>query len=176
MTERVFVDTNVLVYLYEAADTAKGAIAREWIERLWRERSGRVSIQVLNELFVQLTRKLRHPLAAEEAWDVVNGLLGWDPQPVDRDVVTRAREVQQRYAINWWDSLIVAAAQAQECDVLLTEDLRNGMRFGPVTVRNPFVLQIQEPRATYSVIEEVVPRHRSRGRPRKERFAKPAAG
>lgn len=167
MTEKFFVDTNVFVYLYDAGSSAKQVIAAEWVERLWRDRSGRTSVQVLNELYVTLLRKLARRMTAEQAWEVVHALTEWNPQPVDRDMLLRAREVERRYRISWWDSLIVAAAQLQECDTLLTEDLQAGMIFDRVAVRNPFDLQVQEPRATYCVAK-LPSRHRPRGRPRKQ--------
>jgi predicted nucleic acid-binding protein len=171
MTERFFVDTNVLVYAYDEAHAAKQAIAMDWIARLWREQSGRISTQVLNELYVNLTRKLPRRLNPDQAWDVIEALAGWQPQPIDRDVLFRAHEVERRYRLSWWDSLLVAAAQLQDCDVLLTEDLQAGMVFERVTTLNPFAAQVQEPRASYSVVAELPAHHRSRGRPRKPRPA-----
>jgi len=174
--EKFFVDTNILVYVYDDAHPAKQAIATEWIARLWREQSGRISTQVLNELYVNLTRKLPRRFNADQAWDVIEGYAAWQPQAIDRDVLFRAREVERRYRLSWWDSLIVAAAQLQDCDVLLTEDLHAGMVFERVTTRNPFATQVQEPRASYSVVAELPPRHRSRGRPRKPRPTGTSAG
>lgn len=167
MTEKFFVDTNVLVYSYTFDHASKQAMAAAWIERLWRERSAHTSMQVLNELYATLIGKLRHKVPVDRAWDIVQALLAWDPQPVDREVLLQAREVERRYRISWWDSLIVAAAQLQDCDVLLTEDLQPGMTFDRVMVRNPFSPTVQEPRAAYQP-EKVLPRHRSRGRPRKQ--------
>jgi len=167
MSERFFVDTNVLVYLYDSGHAAKQAVAAEWLMRLWRERSGRTSTQVLNELYVTLTRKLARGLRADEAWDIVQSLMAWEPQPIDRDLLLRAREIERRYRISWWDSLIVSAAQLQDCDVLLTEDLQTGMIFDRVTVLNPFNAEVRETHAAYATQPSLISRHRSRGRPRK---------
>jgi predicted nucleic acid-binding protein len=167
MTEKFFVDTNVLVYSYTFDHVSKQATAAAWMERLWRERSARTSLQVLNELYATLIGKLRHQMPGGRAWDLVQALLAWDPQPIDREVLLNAREIQGRYRISWWDSLIVSAAQLQDCDVLLTEDLQPGMSFDRVTVQNPFSTSVQEPRAVYHV-EKLQPRHRPRGRPRKK--------
>jgi predicted nucleic acid-binding protein len=166
MSDRTFVDTNVFVYWLDSGHPAKRAIAEEWIGRLWRQQNGRTSMQVLNELYVTLTRKLKNQLNESEAWDVVSALFAWDPLPPGRDVLMRAREIQTRYGISWWDSLIVAAAQAQDCAALLSEDLQHGMNFGGVTVQNPFEPIVQEPHARYRP-EPLEPRHRPRGRPRK---------
>lgn len=167
MTEKFFVDTNVFVYRYDSAHSVKSATATEWLERLWHDQSGRTSIQVLNELYVTLTRKLARPMNADEAWDVAQALTAWDPQPIDRDVLLRAREVERRYRLGWWDSVIVAAAQLQDCDVLLSEDMQAGMVFERVTVLNPFRALVQETRPVYSTAEKLPLRHRPRGRPRK---------
>ena len=167
MSERFFVDTNVLVYVYDSGHAAKQTVAAEWLMRLWRERSGRTSTQVLNELYVTLTRKLARGLRADEAWDIVQSLMAWEPQPIDRDLLLRGREIERRYRIGWWDSLIVSAAQLQDCNVLLTEDLQPGMTFGPVTVLNPFNTGIREAQIAYAPILAMPSRHRPRGRPRK---------
>jgi predicted nucleic acid-binding protein len=166
MTEKFFVDTNVFVYAYESARTAKNALAIERIGQLWRERSGRTSIQVLKEFYATSTRKLAHRMSSEQAWEITSSLLAWDPQPTDRHLLVKAHEIEQRYRISWWDSLIVAAAQLQDCDVLLTEDLQAGMRFDQVTVLNPFAAGVQEQMPVYRV-DRLPSRHRSRGRPRK---------
>lgn len=163
MTEKFFVDTNVLLYLYDLDEPAKRSIAAAMIDRLWGEGSCRTSAQVLNELFVNLTGKLKPRMSTDQAWDIVCGLLAWNPHPVDRDLLLRARDVERRYRINWWDSLIVAAAQAQDCSVLLTEDLQPGMRFDQVTVLNPFRSEVRESRATYAF--ELRSRHAQPGRP-----------
>lgn len=170
MTGKFFVDTNVFVYAYDVAHSAKNAIATEWVTQLWRERSGRTSIQVLKELYATCTRKLAGRMSPEQAWETTHSLLAWDPQPTDRHLLLEAHEVEQRYRISWWDSLIVAAAQLQDCDVLLTEDLQAGMRFDQVTVQNPFAVGVQEQMPVYRV-ERLPSRHRSRGRPRKQQAA-----
>lgn len=154
MTDIFFVDTNVLLYAHDSTAPAKKDTAVDWFERLNSGGNGRVSVQVLNELYVTLKGKMRHEISAEGAWREVNALLDWNPQRLDAHLLLQAREIEQRYRISWWDSLIVAAAQRQECDVLLTEDLQDGMRFGDVVVQNPFSMQVREPVATYRVYPE----------------------
>lgn len=169
MTERVFVDTNIIVYVFDSGHAAKRALASEWLQLLWNKQSGRTSTQVLNELYVTLTRKLPKPMSTHHAWDVVESLFAWNPQPVDRELLMRGREIEQRYRLSWWDSLIVAAAQLQECDILLSENLQPGMKLGRVTVRSPFDFRIQEPRETYEAPDRFELRHRPRGRPPRAR-------
>lgn len=167
MTGVVFVDTNVFVYARDSAQAQKQVVAAQWLEQLWRGQSGRTSMQVLGELHVTLTRKLKPGMRPEDAWDDVEALLAWDPQPLDRELMLRARRLEARYRLSWWDSLIVAAAQLQDCETLLTEDLQDNMVFDQVTVRNPFRHRAEEPNAVYPMERGVARRHRRPGRPRK---------
>lgn len=167
MTAPVFVDANVLVYARDAREQAKQPRAAEWIARLWRDRSGRTSTQVLSEFYVTVTRKLKPGLTQDEAWHEVNVFLAWRPQPIDEALLQRAREIEQRYRLSWWDSMVVAAAQLQDCALLLTEDMQNGAVFGAVTVRSPFTLTVEEPRPRYEVAS-IARAHRARGRPRNQ--------
>jgi predicted nucleic acid-binding protein len=166
MTALVFVDTNVLVYARDASEPAKQPLAAAWIARLWHERTGRISMQVLSEYYVTVTRKLEPGLKPAEAWDDVQSLLSWQPQPIDAALVRRAREIEQRHRLGWWDSLIVGAAQLQNCAVLLSEDLQDRSACGGVTVRSPFTLTLDEPVAAYAVPAAVARSHPPRGRPR----------
>jgi predicted nucleic acid-binding protein len=149
MTVTVFVDTNVFVYVRDAREKAKQQIAADWIARLWDSRSGRTSIQVLSEFYVTVTRKLDPGLKPADAWADVLSLLAWQPQAIDAALVRRARDIESHYRMSWWDSLIIAAAQAQDCAILLSEDLQNGGDFGGVTVRNPFEFRVSDIEAAY---------------------------
>ena len=144
MTVPVFVDTNVFVYVRDAQEKAKQPIAAEWIARLWDERSGRTSIQVLSEFYVTVTRKLDPGLKPADAWADVASLMAWQPQAIDAPLLRRARDIESRYRMSWWDSLIIAAAQAQDCAILLSEDLQDGGDYGGVTVRNPFDFRVSD--------------------------------
>jgi predicted nucleic acid-binding protein len=168
MTALVFVDTNILLYSLSAVAPAKRQVSEEWLQRLWRERSGRISMQVANEYYHNLTRKSDPGLAPDKAWAEASAYFAWQPLVTDESVLTRAFSVQQRYQLSWWDSLIVAAAQLQSCTMLLTEDLHDGAQFGDVRVCNPFKHKVSEALATYQVdMPAVAPLHRPRGRPRK---------
>jgi predicted nucleic acid-binding protein len=165
MTEVSFVDANILVYARDPRYQQKQHIAAELLERLWQQRSGRTSMQVLNEYYVTVTRKFDPTIDVEDAWDDVLILMAWSPQPIDREILIAAREIERRYRTSWWDATIVAAAQAQRCNVLLSEDFQDGMVFGQIKVLNPFVPRVQEPAADYRATILPRPRHRARGRP-----------
>lgn len=123
----VFVDTNVLLYASDG-QPVKQPFAHAWLEHLWDQQAGRVSAQVLSEYHTTACRKLSKLLTPDEAWKEVEAYFAWNPRPIDRDVLTQAREIQSRWKLNWWDCLIVAAARLQDCTLLLSEDLQDGMR------------------------------------------------
>ncbi len=138
MTAPVFVDTNVLVYRHDGTDPVKQARAEEWYEFLWRLRLGRLSFQVLQELYATLSRKLVPQFDAWEARALVRDLAAWQPVAADLALLERAWRLEARYSLSWWDAMIVAAAQAGGCRALLTEDLQHGQMFGEVQVIDPF--------------------------------------
>jgi hypothetical protein len=94
------------------------------------------------------------------------------PQPTNDELIIRAREIEDRYGLSWWDSSIVGAAELQNCALLLTEDLQDGAVYGTVTVRNPFRLGVAEGIATYGRAEKTRSRHPARGRPRREALSR----
>ena len=146
MTGPVFVDTNVIVYRYDTRVPAKRSRADDWLNLVWSSRTGRLSFQVLQEFYATITRKLRPAMTAVEAQRIVRGLAAWRPVPVDLPVLERAWLLEERFALSWWDALIVSAAQGCGCRVLLTEDLQPGQRFDMVQVINPFASADRTPR------------------------------
>ena len=165
MTGPCFVDANVFVYAQDARDVRKHRRVEEWLDELWRTRMGRTSAQALSEFYAVATRKLK--IAPGVAWEEAERYFGWNPQPVDEALLRRAREIEQRYRLSWWDAMIAAAAQLQDCVLLLTEDLQDGMTLGSVTVRSPFALSVGEPAAQYEATPLAASRHRPRGRPKR---------
>ncbi len=140
MSDNIFVDTNILLYSRDASEPEKQGIASTRIAELWDKRNGRLSVQVLNEYFVNATRKLNPGLSPEEAWDDIEALSAWDPLPIDMAMLTRSFAVQRRYRLSWWDSMIIAAAETAGCTHILSEDLSHGASYFGITVENPFVL------------------------------------
>ncbi|HUO84440.1 MAG TPA: PIN domain-containing protein [Thermoanaerobaculia bacterium] len=137
MSDKYFVDTNILMYAHDAAAGAKHERAKSLLERLWRERSGVLSTQVLQELAVNLRRKARRPLEARETREIVADYLTWQVVVNGGDSVLEALDLQERYRIAFWDALIIHAAQSTGVEILYSEDLGDGQRFGEVQVVNP---------------------------------------
>jgi predicted nucleic acid-binding protein len=138
MSAPVFVDTNVLVYARDASETAKQPRAAEWMQRLWQERRGRLSTQVLQEYYVVVTSKLDPGLTAAAARADVRVLQAWQPVVIEPVVLDTAWSIEDRYQLSLWDALIVAAAQQSRSRYLLTEDLQDGQEFDDVRIVNPF--------------------------------------
>ena len=138
MSGEVFVDTNVAVYALDLAEPEKQQRASAGMEHLWATRRGRVSFQVLQELYVTLTEKLDPGLERAAAREAVRALAAWRPLSLDQRVLEGAFAVQDRHRLSWWDALIVAAAEVAGCRYLLTEDLQHGAALGGVTVVSPF--------------------------------------
>lgn len=145
MAGLVFVDTNVLVYRHDRSDADKQARADEWLAHLIRSRTGRLSFQVLQELYVTLTGKKRIGFDPSEAREIVRDLTVWQPLVIDFRILERAWYVQDGHSVSWWDAVIVATAQSLGCSVLLTEDLQHGHEFDRVRVVNPFVSMSRTP-------------------------------
>lgn len=134
----VFVDTNVLVYGRDESEPDKQPVAARWLGYLWKSGEGRLSVQVLQEYYVTVTRKLRPGLPAGQARSDVRDLHSWRPVQIDGALLEIAWANQDRFDVSFWDALIVAAAQEAGCETLLTEDLSAGMDLDGVVVVNPF--------------------------------------
>jgi predicted nucleic acid-binding protein len=139
MSVKVFVDTNILIYARDTAWPAKQARAADWMAALWEGRRGRLSIQVLQEYYVNVTRKLKPGLPAEEARKDVRDLMAWKPESTDAPLLEAAWDLTDRYEFSWWDAQIVAAAKRGGCGILLSEDLQDGLDVGGLRIVNPFM-------------------------------------
>ena len=136
MTGPFFVDTNVLVYADDARDPVKQARARDVMRRVLRERSGKLSVQVLQEFFAASTAKLG--LSAVEARSRIQVFSHLDVVGVDADDVLAAIDLHRLHQLSIWDALVVRAALVSGCRTLYTEDLQHGQRFDGLQVVDPF--------------------------------------
>lgn len=138
MAERVFVDTNILVYFRDSTEPGKQAAAAAWMAYLWETGAGRISLQVLREYYVTVTAKLDPGLPPAQAREDVWSFRAWRPFQAGVDVLDEAWDIEDRFRLSFWDALIVASARRLECDVLLTEDLQDGQDLDGLTVWSPF--------------------------------------
>ena len=135
---REFVDTNVLVYAHDASAGPKHLRAKQLLTELWTGGNGCLSVQVLQEFYVNVTRKVNRPLDAESARLRVEDLSYWlVHSPTAADVVEAIR-LHQRAHLSFWDAMVLTSAHKLGCDVLWSEDLNEGQVLAGVRVRNPF--------------------------------------
>lgn len=137
MSDKYFVDTNILMYAHDAAGGVKHERAKALVEELWRDQSGVVSTQILQELVVNLRRKSEKPLGAKATRDIVADYLSWQVVVNGGDSILAALELEERYQISFWDALVIQAAHASGATVLYSEDLSHGQMYGSVRVVNP---------------------------------------
>ncbi len=137
MSVRYFVDTNILMYAHDASAGAKHERAKALVEQLWRDRTGAVSTQVLQELVVNLRRKAGRPLDGKATRELVADYLTWQVVVNGGESILDALDIEARFQISFWDALVVQAAQASGAEVLYSEDLSDGQTYGAVRVVNP---------------------------------------
>jgi predicted nucleic acid-binding protein len=139
MIAKAFVDADIFVYARDTGAGSKHARARELIDELWRSRHGRTSIQVLDQYWITVTRKLEPGLPPDQAWEDIAALQAWEPVPLDWNLLARGHELfRQHPELTWKDAMIFAAAQVSGCHILYTEEIEPGQSFGGVRVVNPF--------------------------------------
>ena len=135
---RVFLDTNVLVYAFDASEPAKRAVALKVIDETTTRGTAVVSTQVLQEFYVIVTRKLDPALPEEEAEQAVRRLARLPCVLIDPELVLDAVGTSRKHKLSLWDSLILETAGRSGCSTVLTEDLQDGFETGGVRIRNPF--------------------------------------
>jgi predicted nucleic acid-binding protein len=134
---KYFVDTNILIYAHDRDAGRKHQRARELVERLWTTGQGVLSTQVLQELCVNLRRRVRQPLPSDEIRKLVEDYLSWEIVVNTPQSILAALEIEGRYKASYWDALILQAAESCGAAVLYSEDLAGGQRHGAVEVVNP---------------------------------------
>jgi predicted nucleic acid-binding protein len=135
---RQFVDSNVLVYAYDCSQGEKHTQAKALLLSLWESGLGCASIQVLQEFYVNVTRKSKNPLSTEQAKQVIQDFSDWTVhRPGIKDFFS-AIELHQRYQISFRDAMVLQSARQSGCNILWSEDLSNSQEFDGVKVVNPF--------------------------------------
>jgi predicted nucleic acid-binding protein len=139
MSDKYFVDTNILVYAHDRSAGTKHDRAGTLIEQLWQSGNGVLSTQVLQELCLSLRRKANPPLPIEEARRLLQDYLSWEVVVNSPESVLQALEIEDRYKISFWDALILHAAEISGATILYSEDFSANQKYGPVRVVNPFL-------------------------------------
>ncbi len=137
MSDKAFVDTNVLIYAHDADAGAKRVIATRLFDDLWEERSGVLSVQVLQEFYVNVTRKIARPLPKASARQVVNTYAIWAVEISPAEIASAFR-IEDEARIGFWDALIVACALKSGATRILSEDFNPGQRIAGIRIENPF--------------------------------------
>jgi predicted nucleic acid-binding protein len=139
MADKYFVDTNILIYAHDRHAGIKHERARQLIESLWTSGQGVLSTQVLQELCVNLRRKVARPLAVDEIRRLIDDYMSWEIVVNSPQSVIQALEIEVRYKTSFWDALILQAAEQSGAAVLYSEDLAVQQSYGTVRVVNPLV-------------------------------------
>ena len=133
-----FVDTNILIYAHDLSSGQKHTRARGLIQDLWQCAEGCLSIQVLQEFYVNVMQEVARPLSPEAAALIVADLSVWQVHRPGVEDVLDAIRLQGRYRISSWDAMIIASAIQLGCQIVWSEDLNPGQVYDEVTVSSPF--------------------------------------
>jgi predicted nucleic acid-binding protein len=139
MSDRIFVDTNILVYAHDLSAGDRHAKAAAIIESLWETETGVISTQVLQEFYVTLTRKIKNPLKPDEAREIIRNYIAWPVQINDPETTIRASEIEEKNILSFWDAMIVAAALRLQAQKIITEDLNHGQIIEGILIENPLL-------------------------------------
>ena len=137
MSDKTFVDTNVLIYAHDIDAGAKHQVAKAVLQKLWNEKTGLLSAQVLQEFYVNVTRKILTPLSKDLARRVVSSYSIWCMETTPTEILSAFR-IEDESGIGFWDALIVSAASKSDARRILSEDLNAGQRVAGILIENPF--------------------------------------
>jgi predicted nucleic acid-binding protein len=138
MIGRTFVDSNVLIYAHDADAGVRQRRASEELIELWAAGRGLLSTQVLQEFYVNVTRKIKTPLSRSAAREVVRDYTSWGDSPITPATIVRGSEIGEIWQLSFWDAMILAAAEQSHAIRLLTEDLSHGAKIAGIEIVDPF--------------------------------------
>ncbi|MBU4260213.1 MAG: PIN domain-containing protein [Proteobacteria bacterium] len=138
MKGKIFIDTNILIYAHDLDAGSKNEISADLMLNLWENRMGIISTQVLQEFYVNVTRKILNPLSKSKARGIIESYLVWHVELNGIKTILFASEIEERHLLSFWDSLIIAAAYNAKADKILTEDLNHGQIIEGILIENPF--------------------------------------
>ena len=133
-----FVDTNILIYAHDVDQKEKHPIARMLVTELLKTRRGVLSPQVLQEFYVNVTRKIAKPLSKRAAREIVEDFRVWCIDTTAAEVATAFR-IEDEARISFWDALICASALKAGAEVILSEDMNAGQKVAGIRIENPFL-------------------------------------
>jgi predicted nucleic acid-binding protein len=133
-----FLDTNVLIYAHDRSAGNKHLRAKELVQDLWKSGEGCLSIQILQEFYVNVTRKVAKPMAPETAAQIIADLSAWQVHRPGVEDVLDAIRLQARYQLSFWDAMIVASALQLGCPTIWSEDLNPGQVYDQTQALSPF--------------------------------------
>jgi predicted nucleic acid-binding protein len=137
MSDKTFIDTNVLIYGHDVDASEKNRIAKAVLQELWSDRTGVLSVQVLQEFYVNVTRKIPSPLSKDLARLVVSSYSIWCTETTPTEI-SAAFRIEDESRIGFWDALIVSTAAKSGATRILSEDLSAGQRIAGILIENPF--------------------------------------
>jgi len=137
MSAKSFVDTNVVLYAYDRKSGMKQFRAQSILEELWSEKTGVLSMQVLQEFYVNVTRKIASPLPRETARKIALKYAAWCVETGPAEIAS-AFSIEDQTKISFWDALIVASALKAGAGRIFSEDLNHGQRIAGILIVNPF--------------------------------------
>ena len=140
MSADTFIDTNILIYAYDLEAGRKRDRALSLLAELWETENGMISTQVLQEFYVNVTRKVAKPLSFSTARGILQTYIAWQVELITPETVLLASEFQERHNVSFWDAMILAAASSGGAKILLTEDLNHGQIIEGIEIKNPFSL------------------------------------
>lgn len=138
MKDKTFIDTNVLVYAHDLDAEEKHQKAVEIISNLWEEKNGVISTQVLQEFYVNVTRKIPRPQARSKAREIVRNYGLWQTEIIESADVVQASELEETHRVSFRDALIIVSVAKGGAATLLSEDLNAGQKIAGVVIHNPF--------------------------------------
>ncbi len=139
MNGKVFVDTNILIYAHDLDAGPRNEISAAILRELWENETGILSVQVLQEFYVNVTRKIKKPMPKPQARGIIESYLAWPVELNDTRTILVASEIEERHMLSFRDALIIASASNANAEKILTDDLNHGQQIEGILIENPFV-------------------------------------
>ncbi|MGR3318629.1 MAG: PIN domain-containing protein [Candidatus Anammoxibacter sp.] len=146
MKDKVFLDTNILIYAIDSSDNerAKRDAAKNLIKKIIEKENGAISIQVAQEFFQISTRKIKTPISVDDAIEYLKYISIMEVVSLGFEIVVMAARLQQKHHFSFWDAMIIQSALSIGCRKVFTEDLQDGFIIDGLEIINPFEKQIDD--------------------------------